>query len=176
VGPGGDRPVWAAPGRTVPAAAGTVVSVLVEAEARGLPVGAGLTRLAGLLPVRAEPAGALREVLSGWEPPNRPWLCCADLVAGLVPRARGIEDEDVARAVREREDLIARRAREFAEEAVQGGEKWARPFGSPPTGSTPAEGWWDRLAVIAAYRDGWHIGGPGILGDEPGAGSLQQAA
>ena len=39
-----------------------------------------------------------------------------------------------------------------------------------------ANAWWDRLAVVAAYRDRWSITAPGILGDEAGIGSLQQAA
>ena len=97
-------------------------------------------------------------------------------MAGLVLRAKGIEDEDLARAVREREELIARRARELAEKAVQSGKKWAKPFGPVPEGRGVAEAWWDRLAVIAAYRDHWHVAGPGILGDEAGTQSLQQAA
>jgi hypothetical protein len=95
------------------------------------------------------------------------------MVAGLVPRARGIPDEDLARAVHEREELLARRARELAEEAVRSGEKWAKYFGPPPTSPGVAGAWWDRLAVVAAYRERWQVGGPGILGDE--AGSLGQA-
>jgi hypothetical protein len=43
-------------------------------------------------------------------------------------------------------------------------------------GQIVAEAWWERLGVIAAYRERWHIAGPGILGDEAGASSLQQAA
>lgn len=98
------------------------------------------------------------------------------LVAGLVARPKRVEDEDTAKAVREREKAIASRARELAEEAVQRGEQWVRPFGPPPSDTTVAEAWWDRLAVVAAYRERWHVTGPGILGHESGVGSLQQAA
>jgi hypothetical protein len=94
------------------------------------------------------------------------------MVAGLVPRARSIKDQDLARALVEREELIARRARELAEGAVESGEKWATPFGAPPRHPGVAQAWWDRLAVVAAYRERWHAAGPGILGDE--ASSLGQ--
>jgi conjugative relaxase-like TrwC/TraI family protein len=152
-----------------------LVRALDAAEDRGLPVGAGLRRLAaaGLVPSGPDPAAALQTVISRWEPGAEGRLQHPrEMVAGLVPRARGIPDEDLARAVAEREELIARRARELAEEAVQSGAKWARPFGPPPRG--PAAGaWWDRLAVVAAYRERWHVDAPGILGDE--ASSLGQA-
>ena len=153
-----------------------LVRSLDAAEDRGLPVGAGLRRLAtaGLVPSGPDPAAALQTVVSRWEPGAEGRLQHPRaMVAGLVPRARGISDEDLARAVHEREVLIARRARELAEEAVRSGEKWARPFGAPPTGPAVAGAWWDRLAVVAAYRERWHVGGAGILGDE--AGSLGQA-
>ncbi|MHB1498765.1 MAG: hypothetical protein ACYCXN_12760, partial [Acidimicrobiales bacterium] len=35
--------------------------------------------------------------------------------------------------------------------------------------------WWDRLAVVAAYRDRWRISAS-ILGDDADVGSLRQAA
>ena len=99
-----------------------------------------------------------------------------DLVAGLVPRARAIEDLDLARAIDEREELITRRARELAEDAVRDGKSWAKPFGPPPKGLAVAAAGRDRLAVIAAYRDRWHVDGPGILGDEVATGSPRQSA
>ena len=71
---------------------------------------------------------------------------------------------------------MERRARDLAEQAVRAGAPWAKPFGSPPTSPAVANAWWDRIAVIAAYRDRWRITAPGILGDEAGVGSLQQAA
>jgi len=150
-----------------------LVSLLTSAEGRGLPVGATLPRLARLLPAGEGPAVALQAVLLRWEETNGVPPRPRPMVAGLVPRARGIEDDDLARAVREREQLITRRAQELAEEAVHGGKKWARPFGPPPKGPTVAEAWWDHLAVIAAYRERWNVSGPGILGEEPS--SLRQA-
>ena len=78
-------------------------------------------------------------------------------MAGLVPRASRIEDPDLARAVREREDAIAKRALDLAEHAVRSGVPWAKAFGPPPPRPAVAQAWWDRLAVVAAYRDRWRI-------------------
>ena len=155
-----------------------LLGALRDAEDRGLDAQAAISRLA-TVPVSSDedPAAVLRGRLQRWEratggrrAPRQ------DLVAGLVPRAGGVDDEDLARAVREREEAIVRRAHNLAEQAVRAGAPWAKPFGEPPTGAAVANAWWDRLAVIAAYRDRWHVSSPGILGDEAGVGSLQQAA
>ena len=154
-----------------------LVRVLARAEDRGLPVRAAHGRLVELVPAGTGLAGTMRAALSGWEartdgsqPRTR------ELVAGLIPRVRAIEDDDLAKAVRQREGMITRRARELAEQAVQSGKEWAKPFGPAPKDPGVAEAWWGRLAVIAAYRDHWHVAGPGILGDRAGTQSLQQAA
>lgn len=39
-----------------------------------------------------------------------------------------------------------------------------------------AEAWWDRLGVVAAYRDRWGITTAGTLGDMADVASLSQAA
>jgi hypothetical protein len=98
------------------------------------------------------------------------------MVAGLVPRAVGITDPDVARAVQEREAALAGRARYLAETAVRGGEAWARAFGPPPRDGVVAAAWWDRLGVVAAYRDRWQVTAPRILGGDLHISSLQQTA
>jgi hypothetical protein len=81
----------------------------------------------------------------------------ADLVAGLVPRALGVTDPDMARALHEREVAMAHRARELAEAAVQGGEPWALRLGPPPSEPARRETWWHAVSTVAAYREGWHI-------------------
>jgi hypothetical protein len=126
---------------------------------------------------RGGPAAVLRARVQRWErATGARWSPRQDLVAGLVPRAAGVDNEDLAKAVREREEAIARRAHDLAEHAVRAGAPWAKPFGPPPRDPVVANAWWDRLAVVAACRDRWRITAPGILGDEPGVGSLQQAA
>jgi hypothetical protein len=99
-----------------------------------------------------------------------------DMVAGLVPRAAQLDDKDIARAVRQREDAIVRRARDLAEEAVRTGATWAKAFGPPPRNLVVAKAWWDRLGMIAAYRDRWRITTSSALGDHADIGSLSQAA
>ena len=59
---------------------------------------------------------------------------------------------------------------------MRAGAPWARPFGPPPTNPAVANGWWDRLAAVAAYRDRWRITSTSILGDDAEVGSLRQAA
>ncbi len=99
-----------------------------------------------------------------------------EMVAGLVPRAGQLDDKDMARAVSEREDAIGRRARDLAEAAVRTGANWAKPFGPAPSRPVVAEAWWDRLSVIAAYRDRWSITTGSTLGDMADIGSFAQAA
>ena len=153
-----------------------LVGALGNAEASRAPGGAALSKLVDVLTVSADPVATLREVLRQWEGlAARRLQNPRELVAGLVPRVKGIEDEDLARAVREREAAIARRARELAEAAALSGKRWAKPFGPPPKDPAVADAWWERLAVIAAYRDQWHVAGPSILGDDAGVSSSQQA-
>jgi hypothetical protein len=97
-----------------------LVRVLASSEDLALPVTAALSRLATLVTEQADPAAFLRTTFSQWEtradsPMPRP----REMIAGLVMKAPPIEDEDLSRAIREREELIAWRARELAEEAVQ---------------------------------------------------------
>jgi hypothetical protein len=149
-----------------------------DAEDRGLDARAALSRLA-TLPVGSDqdPAAVIRARLHHWEQAaGGRWAPRQDLVAGLVPRAGRADDEDLARAIHEREQAMERRARDLAEQAVRVGAPWAQPFGLPPADGVVAEVWWDRLAVIAAYRDRWRVMGTTILGDEAGIGSLGQAA
>ena len=78
-------------------------------------------------------------------------------MAGLVPRALGVTDPDMARALNEREVAMALRARELAEAAVKQGEPWALSLGPPPREPAQCEMWWQAVSTVAAYREGWHI-------------------
>ena len=145
----------------------------------GADVEAVLARLAAAPPTGAEEdeAARLRRGLQrSAQATGRGPRTQEDMVAGLVPRARQLDDKDMARAVAEREDAIARRARDLAEAAVRTGANWATPFGPPPSRPVVAEAWWDRLSVIAAYRDRWSITTGSTLGDMADIGSFAQAA
>jgi conjugative relaxase-like TrwC/TraI family protein len=77
------------------------------------------------------------------------------LIAGLLPRAVGIEDFDVARALSEREAAIEARADAKLAEALVRHERWTAGLGEPPA-SPVARFQWERSArTVAAYRDRW---------------------
>ena len=155
-----------------------LLGALRDAEDRGLEAKAAVSQLA-TLPIGSgqDPAAVLRARVQRWgQATGGRWAPRQDLVAGLVPRATGVEDEDLARAVREREQAMERRARDLAEQAVRTGAPSARPFGPPPADPVIANTWWCRLKILAAYRDRWRITSASILGDDADVGSLRQAA
>jgi hypothetical protein len=71
---------------------------------------------------------------------------------------------------------ILDRARTLAEHAVYTGAPWTRAFGPPPADPTRSNSWWDRLAVIATYRDRWDVTSNKALGAEDNLRSALQAA
>jgi len=154
-----------------------LLSALRDADDRGLDVGSALSELAKLeIAAVEDPAAVLRARLQRWEKLTAGrWRPRQDLVGGVVPRASGIDDPDLARAIGEREDAITERALDLAEQAVRGGAAWAKPFGPPPPSPVVSRAWWDRVAVVAAYRDRWHITAPSTLGDTKDVRSFQQA-
>ena len=95
-----------------------------------------------------------------------------DLVAGLIPAARGPLETGAAKALTERRRLIESRAQVLAEGAVGNRTLWVRSVGAPPKVARSRERWLADLAVVAAYRDRYHIAGPQPLG--PRAISLVQ--
>jgi hypothetical protein len=155
-----------------------LLSALRDADDRGLDVGSALSELAKVeMGTVEDPAAVLRARLQRWEKlTGGQWRPRQDLVAGLAPRASGIDDPDLARAVGEREHAIAKRALGLAEQAVRAGAPWVKPFGVPPPSPVVAQAWWDRLAIVAAYRDRWRTTTPSILGELNAVGSLSQAA
>jgi conjugative relaxase-like TrwC/TraI family protein len=163
--------------RQSPAWAG-LLGALRDAEERSLDAKDALSQLA-TLPISSDqdPAAVLRARLRCSEQATGGrWAPRQDLVAGLVPRATDIDDEDLAKAIRQREQAMEGRARDLAEQAVWSGAPWARPFGPPPTNPAVAGVWWDRLAMVAASRDRWGVTSASILGDDADVGSLRQAA
>jgi hypothetical protein len=136
-----------------------LLAALREAEARGLEVAPSLPGLVSGRPL--DDAQDLAAVLHGRVDQ---WTAAAprnnrdpELVAGLVPRALGVTDPDMARALHEREVAMAHRARELAEAAVQRGEPWALSLGPPPSEPARRETWWQVVSTVAAYHERWHI-------------------
>jgi hypothetical protein len=89
------------------------------------------------------------------------------LIAGLIPEATGDMTEEMRTALRERQQLIERRAITLAATAVHAGESWTTPLGQPPTVPRQQRQWLQQVRVIAAYRDRYHITGTEPLGPEP---------
>jgi conjugative relaxase-like TrwC/TraI family protein len=88
------------------------------------------------------------------------------LVAGLIPRAIGLMDADMRRALDERSDLIEARANALFDEALLGGEAWTQALGGAPRGSVAAA-WRQHGCTVAAYRDRYGIVGARALGPVP---------
>ncbi|MFE5309538.1 MobF family relaxase [Isoptericola sp. NPDC056605] len=87
-----------------------------------------------------------------------------DLVAGLIPAARGPLDDDVAQGLAVRRSLIEARARALAEAAVGDHAPWVRAVGSRPQSVRERDRWLVDLSIVAAYRDRYDIAGPEPLG------------
>jgi hypothetical protein len=81
-----------------------------------------------------------------------------NLIAGLVPRALGITDADMVRALDERDQAMERRARTLAEQAVESGAGWISKLGAPPVEAGVRERWLAAVSTVAAYRERWGVG------------------
>lgn len=113
-----------------------LLGALQDADNRGLKPERALAALAADWPIGRErdPAAVLRARLLGWERKvGGRRRARSSMVAGLVPRAEGIADPDMARAIRECEQAIARRARELAEEALAAEAPGPAHSAGPPT-------------------------------------------
>ncbi|WP_313404007.1 hypothetical protein [Aeromicrobium sp.] len=87
-----------------------------------------------------------------------------DLVAGLIPAARGPMDADMREALDDRAHLIAARSRALVQSAMEAREPWLTKLGSPPEGPPERTKWLTAAATVAAYRDRWHVDGSMVTG------------
>lgn len=99
-----------------------------------------------------------------------------DLIAGLLPAARGRMTAEMHAALTEREQLIESRSRTLAEAAVERGETWLTKLGRQPRNLAQREQWLTSVATIAAYRDRWRIDGLSILGHPQSEPQRREAA
>lgn len=147
-------------------ARGPLFSALADAEARGLDVHSALPELvrARLLTGAGDVAAVLHHRVDRWvEGAGRRRQSADNLVAGLIPRAIGIADPDMAIALDERDIAIERRARLLAEHAVKSGEPWVGQLGPAPSNETRRNAWIRQLATVAAYRERWALRTAGAL-------------
>ncbi len=81
-----------------------------------------------------------------------------NLIAGLVPRACGVTDPDMVRALEDRDQAMQRRAADLATHAIQWGQVWVHRLGFPPVEPAPRETWMEAVSTVAAYQERWAIG------------------
>ncbi|MCL2419607.1 MAG: relaxase domain-containing protein, partial [Conexibacteraceae bacterium] len=98
-----------------------------------------------------------------------------NLIAGLIPRAQGVTDEDFARALKEREDAIERRATSLLEQAITSRARWLKALGPPPANRRLQAAWLRDARTVAAYRERWGITTSGPLDGRGSARTLEQA-
>ncbi len=97
-----------------------------------------------------------------------------NLIAGLIPRAKGITDPELATALAERDLAMQERARTLAAQAIEANRPWVTGLGSPPRDPASRERWLREVSVVAAYRDRWHLTSERPLGTENDATSIEQ--
>jgi conjugative relaxase-like TrwC/TraI family protein len=139
---------------------GPLLAALRAAESRGLDVNRHLPQLVAVRDFAdvEDPASVVNGRVRRWAQTagsNR--RLGVNLVAGLIPRAMGVTDPDMARALDERAITMQRRARELAEQAVSQGQAWVGSLGVPPSDPLAQERWMQAITAVAAYRERWNI-------------------
>jgi hypothetical protein len=81
-----------------------------------------------------------------------------DFIAGLIRRAVGVHNLDMARALDERDQAMQRRAQELAQQAVAQDQVWVHRLGAAPANPARRHQWIEAVSTIAAYRDRWDVG------------------
>ena len=158
---------------------GPLFAAMRDAEARGLDVDDALPRLVAgrSLADAADVASVLHGRVDRWaHAAGGRRRHTEHLIAGLIPRAQGVGDPDMARALAERDHAMEQRARSLAVEAITTGLSWVRPLGAPPSRPAQRERWLREVSTVAAYRDRWHIEGQGPLGPAPDRENHEQTA
>ncbi len=139
---------------------GPLLAALRDAEARGLDVEAALPKLVAARPLTDadDPAAVLHGRVDRWMAAAASRRQAAsNLIAGLVPRAAGVIDPDMIRALDDRDQAMERRAAGLATQAVERGQVWVRRLGSPPVDPAAREAWMQAVSTVAAYRARWEI-------------------
>ncbi len=140
---------------------GPLLAALRDAEARGLDVDAAFPKLvsARTLADAEDPAAVMHGRVDTWVAvAGSRRQAATNLIAGLIPRAAGVADAEMARALDERDEAMERRARELADKAIESGQVWVRRLGAPPSDPAVREAWSRAVSTVAAYRDRWGVG------------------
>ncbi len=156
---------------------GPLLAAVRDAEAHGLDVEETLPRLvaARSLDDADDLAAVIRDRIERWADANGSRRQTGSgLIAGLIPRAIGVTDTDMARGLQERAEALQRRARELAKRAIDQNPLWLRQLGARPSDPVAAERWLEAVKTIAAYRERWSIDDdPRPLGSNATARSIE---
>ncbi len=156
---------------------GPLIAALRDAEARGLDVERALPQLVAAreLADADDVAAVLHYRVDTWaERAASRRAQASDLIAGLIPRAQGVSDEDLARALREREQAIERRAVELLDRAIGEQAGWLRRLGRSPQDEQLRALWLREARVVAAYRDRWAVQTPEPVDQRANAHTIEQ--
>ena len=156
---------------------GPLLAAFRDAEARGVDIESDFPTLVALRSlVDAEDiASVLHGRVEGWtKVAGSKRTVTTNLIAGLIPRAMGVMDPDIAKALVERDQAIEDRAQTLAERAVERNAGWVRRLGRLPTDPTMRAAWMSQVRVVAAYRDRWGIAGQIVIGKESDVSTIEQ--
>jgi hypothetical protein len=157
---------------------GALGAALRRAEAHGLLVHRAITSLAqGITQGAVEPAAVLHRRVERWLEASlqagsgqRP-----DLICGLVPVARGVDDPEFARALSDRQQLMGSRADQLVDRAVAAQATWLGSLGPEPTDGESSKRWRSAARAIATYRERHGIADVARpLGAKPQEGTQQR--
>ena len=158
-------------------ARGPLFAAFRDAEARGLDIEVALPRLvAGRSLADAEDiAAVLHDRVDRWTAAaGGRRQRSGNMIAGLIPRAQGVTDPELATALAERDRAMEDRARALAAQAVEAGRPWLGGLGSPPSEPARRERWLREVSTVAAYRDRWHVTSGSPLGAQGDVASIGQ--
>ena len=159
------------------AAYGPLVHAFAQAQARGIHPETVIPRLVAA-PGMAD-ADDVAAVLHGRldryaEAAGTKRRAATNLIAGLVPRAKGVMDPEMAKALQQRDEAIERRAAALAAWAVERKHPWVRRLGSPPDEPAACAAWTHQVRVVAAYRERWNLNGVAPVDELEQASSIEQ--
>ena len=156
---------------------GPLLASLREAEARGLNVEAAFPQLVARrsLADAADVAAVLHGRVDRWaEGAGGRRRIAGNLIVGLIPRAQGVTDPEMAEALAERELAMGERALTVAAQAIEAGAAWVQRLGSLPSDPSRRARWVREVSTVAAYRDRWHITEQRSIGAKSDVGSTEQ--
>ncbi|GEM_PF-316497 len=148
-------------------ARGPLLAALRDAEARGLDVEGVFPNLVALRPLddAEDPASVIHARVEAWaHTAGSKRRTSTGFIAGIIPRAVGVTDPDMVRALDERAVAVQNRARELAVHAIERRETWVLCLGAAPVDRARHERWLKAVSTVAAYRERWNIADDGPFG------------